>query len=298
MQETAFSPAARQHTVTFPTWKCGRYTRRSATAWPLATVKIWDATTNQMRRCISPDQIEAYFIRSVPLLRVIARVDALIHPRIIYIPEYLRRTCSWFRGPWSQRRKLFTATATNVGRTVDITSCGRWRRTEKSKWINIQKANQTAERFRGTMKPLRRKQCCAWAASLASKAGSVASKKEQQEENESAAFWLASGRESLSHTSAACNTLFWALRIENFLNIDNNYNNNIESLKSSNLRGNYLHKSKLDTWSICEKFQIYRVHNGSAQSVSWNRLSCFWRQVPSFLMQSTKSPWGNYRRVD
>ena len=43
---------------------------------------------------------------------------------------------------------------------------------------------------------------------------------------------------------------FWALRIENFLNIDNN---NIESLKSSNLRGNYLHKSKLDTWSICEK---------------------------------------------
>ena len=114
MQETAFSPAARQHTVTFPTWKCGRYTRRSATAWPLATVKIWDATTNQMRRCISPDQIEAYFIRSVPLLRVIARVDALIHPRIIYIPEYLRRTCSWFRGPWSQRRKLFTATATNV----------------------------------------------------------------------------------------------------------------------------------------------------------------------------------------
>ena len=108
MQETAFSPAARQHTVTFPTWKCGRYTRRSATAWPLATVKIWDATTNQMRRCISPDQIEAYFIRSVPLLRVIARVDALIHPRIIYIPEYLRRTCSWFRGPWSQRRKLFT----------------------------------------------------------------------------------------------------------------------------------------------------------------------------------------------
>ena len=184
MQETAFSPAARQHTVTFPTWKCGRYTRRSATAWPLATVKIWDATTNQMRRCISPDQIEAYFIRSVPLLRVIARVDALIHPRIIYIPEYLRRTCSWFRGPWSQRRKLFTATATNVERTVDITSCGRWRRTEKSKWINIQKANQTAERFRGTMKPLRRKQCCAWAASLASKAGSVASKKEQQEENE------------------------------------------------------------------------------------------------------------------
>ena len=114
MQETAFSPAARQHTVTFPTWKCGRYTRRSATAWPLATVKIWDATTNQMRRCISPDQIEAYFIRSVPLLRVIARVDALIHPRIIYIPEYLRRTCSWFRGPWSQRRKLFTATATNA----------------------------------------------------------------------------------------------------------------------------------------------------------------------------------------
>ena len=114
MQETAFSPAARQHTVTFPTWKCGRYTRRSATAWPLATVKIWDATTNQMRRCISPDQIEAYFIRSVPLLRVIARVDALIHPRIIYIPEYSRRTCSWFRGPWSQRRKLFTATATNA----------------------------------------------------------------------------------------------------------------------------------------------------------------------------------------
>ena len=98
--------------------------------------------------------------------------------------QYLRRTCSWFRGPWSQRRKLFTATATNVERTVDITSCGRWRRTEKSKWINIQKANQTAERFRGTMKPLRRKQCCAWAASLASKAGSVASKKEQQEENE------------------------------------------------------------------------------------------------------------------
>ena len=39
---------------------------------------------------------------------------------------------------------------------------------------------------------------------------------EQQEENESAAFWLASGRESLSHTSAACNTIFWALRIENF----------------------------------------------------------------------------------
>ena len=47
-----------------------------------------------------------------------------------------------------------------------------------------------------------------------------------------------------------------------------------------------------------KKFQIYRIHNGSAQSVSWNRLSYFWRQVPSFLMQSTKSPWGNYRRVD
>ena len=25
-----------------------------------------------------------------------------------------RRTCSWFHGPWYQRRKLFTATATNV----------------------------------------------------------------------------------------------------------------------------------------------------------------------------------------
>ena len=71
------------------------------------------------------------------------------------------------------------------------------------------------------------------------------------------------------HTRVPLATLlFWALRIENFLNIDNNYNNNIESLKSSNLRGNYLHKSKLDTWSICEKFQIYRIHNGSAQSVS------------------------------
>ena len=69
------------------------------------------------------------------------------------------------------------------------------------------------------------------------------------------------------HTRVPLATLFFgALRIEGFLDIDNNYNNNIESSKSINLRGNYLHKS--DTWSICEKFQIYRIHNGSAQSVS------------------------------
>ena len=121
---------------------------------------------------------------------------------------------------------------------------------EMNQYTESQPNRGAIQRNNETLEP---KQCCAWAASLALTAGSVASKKEQQEENESAAFWLASGRESLSHTSAACNTLFGALRIESFLNIDNNYNNNIESLKSSNLRGNYLHKSKLDTWSICEK---------------------------------------------
>ena len=103
-------------------------------------------------------------------------------------PAIAGRTCCWGSGGGTPPDQLLADAAVGVRggveRTVDITSCGRWRRTEKSKWINIQKANQTAERFRGTMKPLRRKQCCAWAASLASKAGSVASKKEQQEEDE------------------------------------------------------------------------------------------------------------------
>ena len=113
-----------------------------------------------------------------------------------------RRTCSWFHGPWSQRRKLFTATATNVEYSASYVL-----KLTKKKWRNREqtagraactKVSKPREQLRLFKKSLSQRAnwrketkyfmrlglfkefcvlplCCAWAASLALTAGSVAS---------------------------------------------------------------------------------------------------------------------------
>ena len=113
-----------------------------------------------------------------------------------------RRTCSWFHGPWSQRRKLFTATATNAEYSESYVmkiSKKKWRNREQTTGrAACTKVSKPREQLRLFKKSLSQRAnwrketkyfmrlglfkefgalplSCAWAASLALTAGSVAS---------------------------------------------------------------------------------------------------------------------------